>query len=299
MWIQAKVRIFKACVLPVLLYGSEVWCLKKTEEQRLNTFYMKCLRTIIGVSLSDRMRNELVLQLTGQPSLEQILKRNRLRWFGHVNRMNNEQGYPLLPKKTLFASFKDMKRPPHGIKLRWRDKISKDITTSAIKNWRRETRDKNKWRKSINHDIRCTKVHTDITRIVREHKERAANRRAEQNITKSLANNSVPIIDAATYVQCRRICKNDRGLKIDQRTCGKKVIDTYTAGIENAQQITPIIIHQSQIPRQRKITDLLMNDKNEYICPNENCGRSLRPQGTTAHVESCAKEWIKEQDIGV
>ncbi|CAF5223980.1 unnamed protein product, partial [Rotaria magnacalcarata] len=47
--IQAKVRIFKACILPVLLYGSEIWCLKAVEEQRLNTFYMKCLRTLLGV----------------------------------------------------------------------------------------------------------------------------------------------------------------------------------------------------------------------------------------------------------
>ncbi len=76
--IQAKVRIFRACVLPVLLYGSELWCLTAAQEQPLNAFYMKCLRTFIGVSLGDRMRNDLSLQLTGQPSLESILRRNSL-----------------------------------------------------------------------------------------------------------------------------------------------------------------------------------------------------------------------------
>jgi hypothetical protein len=106
---QAKIRIFRASVLPVLLYGSELWSLRVAEEQRLKTFYMRCLRTIIGVSIADRMKNDLVLQLTGQPPLENILRRNRLRWFGHVNRMNNDQNSPMLTKKTLFASFKDVK----------------------------------------------------------------------------------------------------------------------------------------------------------------------------------------------
>ncbi len=41
----------------------------------------------------------------------------------------------------------------------------------------------------------------------------------------------------------------------------------------------------------------MKNVKNEYICPDRNCGRSLRPQGTTANVKACAKEWLKEQDI--
>lgn len=130
------------------------------------------------MSIGDRMKNDLVLQLTGQPPLENILRRNRLRWFGHVNRMNNDQNCPMLTKKTIFASFKDVKRPPHGIKLRWRDKIMKDITASNIKNWRRETHDKDKWRKAINRDVTYSTVHTDVTRTVREHKERAANRRA-------------------------------------------------------------------------------------------------------------------------
>jgi hypothetical protein len=121
--IQAKIRIFRASVVPVLLYGSELWTLTVAEEQRLKAFYMKCLRTIIGVSIVDRMKNDLVLQLTGQLPLENILRRNRLRWFGHVNRMHNDQGSPMSTKKTLFASFKDVKRPPHGVKLRWRDKI--------------------------------------------------------------------------------------------------------------------------------------------------------------------------------
>ena len=87
MSLEAKLRIFRACVLPVLLYGSEVWSLTQTSERRLCAFYHRCLRTIIGINLGDRMSNLQLLQITGQPSLEDILRRNRLRWFGHTNRM--------------------------------------------------------------------------------------------------------------------------------------------------------------------------------------------------------------------
>ena len=169
-------KIFRASVLPVLLYGSELWSLTVAEEQRLKAFYMKCIRTITGVSIADRMKNDLVLQLTEQPPLENILRRNRLRWFGHVNRMHNDQDSPMLTKNTLFASFKDAKRPSRDVKLRWRDKIMRDINTSNIKNWRRETQDRDKWRKTINHGVTYNVVHTNTTRVIREHKERATNR---------------------------------------------------------------------------------------------------------------------------
>ena len=201
-------------MLPVLVYGSELRSLTVAEEQRLKVFYMRCLRTIIGVFIVDRMKNDLVLQLTGQPPLENILRRNRLGWFGHVNRMNNDQNSPMLTKKTLFVSFKDEKRPPYGVNLRWRDKIMKDINVSNIKNWRRETQDKNKWRKTINHGVTCSIVHTDTTSIVREHKEKAMNPRAretsshqiKQNTTRPISNDMAPTNDDAKCTQCGNVC---------------------------------------------------------------------------------------------
>ncbi|CAF4635093.1 unnamed protein product, partial [Didymodactylos carnosus] len=75
---EAKMRIFRACILPVLLYGSEVWSLTMAQGRRLNTFYMACLRTLVGVTLGDRIFNEKLLELSGQPNLENIMRRNRL-----------------------------------------------------------------------------------------------------------------------------------------------------------------------------------------------------------------------------
>ena len=55
--ISAKLKIFRACVLPVLFYGSKTWYPTVAQERRINTFYMKCLRTLVGLNLGDRVLN--------------------------------------------------------------------------------------------------------------------------------------------------------------------------------------------------------------------------------------------------
>ncbi|CAF4548573.1 unnamed protein product [Rotaria sp. Silwood2] len=87
--INAKLRIFRSCVLPVLLYASETWCPTSRNEQQINTFYMKCLRTILGLKLGDRVPNQTILDLSGQPKIAEIMCRNRLR-------VNSEESYATL-----------------------------------------------------------------------------------------------------------------------------------------------------------------------------------------------------------
>jgi hypothetical protein len=109
--ITGRLRIFRACILPVLLYGSETWSLTIRQEQRIITFYNRCIRMIIGVNLGDRLSNETLLDITGQPPIESIIRRNRMRWFGHVNRAVNRDDCPSLTKKAMFAYFHGEKRP--------------------------------------------------------------------------------------------------------------------------------------------------------------------------------------------
>ena len=152
--IEAKIRIFRACVLPVLLYGSEIWSLTVAQESRLNSFYMRCIRTILGLNLGDRVSNQRVLHLSGQPPLENIMRRNRLRWFGHVNRMENEDWEASMAKKMMFSYLPDEKRPSNaGIRKRWEAKIMDDLAKFDIRNWRRETHDRDKWREIINRRV--------------------------------------------------------------------------------------------------------------------------------------------------
>ncbi|CAF1675979.1 unnamed protein product [Rotaria magnacalcarata] len=178
--IEAKLRIFRACVLPVLLYGSEVWSLTAVQENRISTFYMKCLRTILGLNLGDRVANITIMQLSGQPSIENLMRRNRLRWFGHANRMENENG-PHLVKKIMFSYFPGEKRPTNtGIRKRWENTIMDDIEKFDIKNWRKDTKDKDRWREIINRHVTMNPVPSNIKSIIQEFKDLSKKRRAEE-----------------------------------------------------------------------------------------------------------------------
>ena len=83
--------LYEKVVLPTVMYGSESWGMKVTERQKLNVFKMKCLS---GVSRLYRVRNEVVRARTGvSRELAARVDRpmNVLRWFGHVERMDNER----------------------------------------------------------------------------------------------------------------------------------------------------------------------------------------------------------------
>ena len=92
--------LYEKVVVPTVMYGSESWGMKVTERQKLNVFEMKCLRNMTGVSRLDRVRNEVVRARTGvRRELVAGVDMNVLRWFGLVERMDNER----LLKKVMNA----------------------------------------------------------------------------------------------------------------------------------------------------------------------------------------------------
>jgi len=138
----------------VLLYGSERWSLTRRQEQRIITFYSTCLLTSIGLNLGDRLANEKLLDITGQPSVINSIRRNRLRWFGHVNRAVNHDGWPSLIKKAMLAYFYGKKRPSNmRINKRWENKVLKNIEELYIGNCRRMTPGRSRWCETMNKDV--------------------------------------------------------------------------------------------------------------------------------------------------
>ena len=72
--------------------GSECWGLKKKVERKLNTTEMRMLRMMLGVTLKDKLRNEEVRRRTKvTTSVVTIVERNKLRWYGHLLRKNEEE----------------------------------------------------------------------------------------------------------------------------------------------------------------------------------------------------------------
>ena len=87
---NVKKVLYENLVVLAVMYGSESWGMKVNERQKLNVFEMKCL-SMTGVSRLDRVRNEVVRARTGvRRELAARVDMNVLRWFGHVERMDNE-----------------------------------------------------------------------------------------------------------------------------------------------------------------------------------------------------------------
>jgi hypothetical protein len=101
-----KVRIYKAIILPVVLYGCETWSLTVREEHKLRVFENRVLRRIFrpmrdGVTGRWRkLYNEELHNLYSSPSTFRIIKSRRMRWAGHVARMGEKRNmYRLLVRK--------------------------------------------------------------------------------------------------------------------------------------------------------------------------------------------------------
>ena len=92
--ISLKVRgtLYKSYVRNAPTYGAECWALKMEDERRLKTTEMRMLRMICGKTLKDKTNNEKIREMTGVVILEEFLKEKRLRWLGHVERMDEERG---------------------------------------------------------------------------------------------------------------------------------------------------------------------------------------------------------------
>ena len=77
-------RILKATVFSVLLYGSESWLIDSGLEAKINVFGMNCYRAILGISRLDHTRNEDVLVIVNQMPLAIEAKQRQLEWLGRV-----------------------------------------------------------------------------------------------------------------------------------------------------------------------------------------------------------------------
>ena len=96
---ETKFQVYKAVVLPTLLYGAETWTTKQKDIKKLNTFHLRCLRSIIGVSWKDRWTNTKVLETCQSHGMPFLVSCARLRWLGHIARLDSDR----LPEQLLLG----------------------------------------------------------------------------------------------------------------------------------------------------------------------------------------------------
>ena len=144
--LRCKRLIYTACVLSVLLYGSECWTVLKRDAEKLDRFHHCCLRHILGVSRFDqqhyRVTNSLLRDWweVSMP-LSGLLRQRRLEWLGHVGRMDESR----LPSQALFGRLPNP-RPWEGPRLRWRDVVHRDLSLLGVTDWFQLCASRNDWR---------------------------------------------------------------------------------------------------------------------------------------------------------
>ena len=140
---QTKLRVFTSVVLPTLLYGTECTVLLEPQVHRLQSFIMRCLRIILGISVWDMKRHTTIRKLAHQHRLSSLLSSRRLRFLGHIVRMPDFR----LPKQLLVCALTGGARSVGGQKCRWNDLIQRDLVRFGIEqDWRELAQDRSAWR---------------------------------------------------------------------------------------------------------------------------------------------------------
>ena len=85
--LPTKVRLVKAMVFPVVMYGYESWTVKKAEHRRIDAFELWCWKRLLGVPWTARRSNQSILkEISPWCSLEGMMLKLKLQYFGHLTR---------------------------------------------------------------------------------------------------------------------------------------------------------------------------------------------------------------------
>ena len=83
--LPTKVRLVKAMIFPVVMYGCESWTVKKTESLRIDAFELCFWRRLLSIPWTARRSNQSILkEISPEHSLERLMLKLKLQYFGHL-----------------------------------------------------------------------------------------------------------------------------------------------------------------------------------------------------------------------
>ena len=95
--LPTKVHLVKAMVFPVVIYGYESWTIKKAEHRRTDAFELWCWRRPLRVPWTARRSNQLILkEISPEYTLERLMLKLKLQYFGHLMQRANSLGKTLM-----------------------------------------------------------------------------------------------------------------------------------------------------------------------------------------------------------
>ena len=120
---STKLNIFVSVVLSTLLYDLETAVLLEPQIHRLQSFVMRSLRSILGVSLWDGKRDTSIRKIAHPQRISTMLTQRRLRLLGHILRMDECR----LPRKLLVCASPQGRRSVGGQRMRWDGLVLRDL----------------------------------------------------------------------------------------------------------------------------------------------------------------------------
>ena len=203
---DTKVAVYKTCVLTRLLYSCEAWVTYRKHITLLERFHQRCLRSILKIHWSSFVPDAQVLHKANCTSIEHTIHSTRLRWCGHVVRMNDER----IPKKVLYGELLHGHRSQHKPKKRYKDCVKESLVACDIRidGWEATALDRYIWRQEVKRG--CSTFETNESKWAK--------------VKRDIRKGKIPGKEVQQFVctQCSRVCLSLAGLRSHERSHGDR-----------------------------------------------------------------------------